>query len=84
MTFVKHKYPSRSISAYRKTCEQIPVRKFLDGANDGNRTHNHSLGSCCFTTKLHSRLGSGSQQRVADTILPIKHRKVNCFKNPRF
>ena len=24
------------------------------GANDGNRTHNRSLGSCCFTTKLHS------------------------------
>ena len=26
------------------------------GAGDENRTHNHSLGSCCFATKLHLRL----------------------------
>ena len=26
---------------------------FPFGAGDENRTHNHSLGSCCFATKLH-------------------------------
>ena len=26
-----------------------------DGANEGNRTLDRSLGSCCFTIKLHSR-----------------------------
>ena len=38
-----------------KTKRPSRVRRSLCGANDGNRTHNRSLGSCCFTTKLHSR-----------------------------
>ena len=36
----------------KKGREMRPYPRF--GANDGNRTHNRSLGSCCFTTKLHS------------------------------
>ena len=37
----------------KKADENPPFR----GAGDENRTHNHSLGSCCFATKLHLRIG---------------------------
>ena len=30
------------------------------GAGDENRTHNHSLGSCCFATTLHLHVETNS------------------------
>ena len=33
---------------------------FPFGAGDENRTHNHSLGSCCFATKLHLHVRANS------------------------
>ncbi len=45
---------SRYIFPKEKGLQRSP---FSFGAGDENRTHNHSLGSCCFATKLHLRLG---------------------------
>ena len=44
---------------------------FSYGAGDENRTHNHSLGSCCFATKLHLH-------RTC-ILYAEKVRVVNCF-----
>ena len=44
-----------SVNVISQSKNPLRVGGFCFGANDGNRTHNRSLGSCCFTTKLHSR-----------------------------
>ena len=49
-----HRWQAARPYIYGYTKGQSIDCPFVYGANDGNRTHDRSLGSCCFTIKLHS------------------------------
>ena len=44
-----------ALAAAHKKRHTAGAARRCDGANEGNRTLDRSLGSCCFTIKLHSR-----------------------------